>query len=173
MSGQSGAVLKRPVKARFRFSAHQGSALCWIDLDKEAEARREIEHARELVPEVPPWLQGKLEWVEARLATDTERLAHLTAARNTLCPKRPADCALVTVEVIEEAVALARYRLAEQEAERLCALTEKTGNPRVERAILQLIHNRTRLTPKLVTRIRETVDAAQARRLSRLIRSDA
>jgi tetratricopeptide (TPR) repeat protein len=167
------AVLERPVKPQFRFSAHQCGALCWIALDQKIEARREIEHARELTPKVAPWLQGKLEWVEARLASGTERLAHLTAARNALCPKRPADCALVTVEVIEEALELGLEELAEQEAMRLCTLTEKTGSPRVERAILQLIHNRTRLTPKLVTRIRETVDAAQARRLSRLIRSDA
>ncbi len=166
------AVLKRPVKAQFRFSAHQISALCWIELDEEAEARREIECAHELAPRVAPWLRGKLEWVEARLASGTDRLAHLTAARNVLCPKRPADCALVTVEVIEVALGLGLVELAEQEAMRLCTLTEKTGSPRVERAILQLIHNRSRLTPKLVTRIRETVEAAQARKLSRLIRSD-
>jgi hypothetical protein len=76
------------------------------------------------------------------------------------------------VELIEEALAVGRYDLAEQEAERLCALTEKTGSPRVERAIFKLIRRRSRLTPALVSRIRETVEAAQAQRLSRLIVSD-
>ena len=151
-----------------RFSAHQISALCRIDLGQESEARHEVEQARELAPEVAPWLQGKLAWVEARLAEGAERLAHLTAARNALSPKRPADCALVTVELIEEALAQKLDELAEQEAMRLCTLTEKTGSPRVERAILQLIQHRTKLTPALVAKIRETVEAAQARRLSRL-----
>jgi tetratricopeptide (TPR) repeat protein len=166
------AALKRSTIPRQRFSIHQCSALCLIELDRETEARAAIQHARALSSKVETWLRGKLSWVEAGLAGGTERLAHLTAARNALSPRRPADCALVTIELIEEALALARYDLAEQEALRLCTLTEKTGSPRVERAIFKLIHRRTRLTPELVATIRKTVEEAQARRLSRLIRSN-
>jgi tetratricopeptide (TPR) repeat protein len=166
------AALPRTTIPRKLFSIHQCSAACLIELGREADARDAIECARELSSEVDTWLQGKLSWIEAHLEGGTDRLAHLTAARNALSPKRPADCALVTVEIIEEALALRRYDLAEQEAERLCALTEKTGSPRVERAIFKLIHRRSRLTPALVSRIRETVEAAQAQRLSRLIVSD-
>ena len=166
------AALKRSTIPRQRFSIYQCSAACLIELNREADARCAVESAREISSRVETWLQGKLSWVEARLTDGAERLAHLMAARNALSSKRPADCALVTVEVIEEALALKRYDLAEQEAMRLCTLTEKTGSPRVERAMRQLINRRTMLTPALVTKIRETIETAQARRLSRLIVSN-
>ncbi len=68
----------------------------------------------------------------------------------------------ITIELIEEALALGHEELAEREASRLCTLLEKTGSPRVERAILELIHQCTRLTPELVARIRDVVDEAQS-----------
>jgi hypothetical protein len=77
----------------------------------------------------------------------------------------------VTVELIEQALAIDRQDLAKMEASRLCTLLEKTGNPRVEQAILHLTRHQTKLTPPYVAQIRRAVEEAQARRLSRLIGS--
>ena len=55
---------------------------------------------------------------------------------------------------------------------RLCALLEKAGSPRVEQAILRLVRHGSKLTPRLVSEIRRSLDRARDRRLSTLVTAD-
>ncbi len=165
------AALRCSTIPKQRIAAHQISALSLIELDQEAQARQEIEAARKISPGDDMWVRGKLAWTEARLVCGARRLDLLGAARDALS-KRPADRALVMVELIEEALMIGRKDLAERETLDLCSLLEKTGNRRVERAIHYLVSHQPRLTSEMVMKIRQAIEAAQARRLSRLIRSD-
>jgi tetratricopeptide (TPR) repeat protein len=165
------AVLRRSSIPSRIVAAHQCSALCYIALDQKDDARQEIETARRVSPEVEVWMQGKLAWTEARLFVGDERLRLLMSARDALS-KRPADLALVMVEIVEHALGVGRTDIANREASKLCTLLERTGNPRVEKAILYLTRHQARLTQEMASRIRQAVDEAQARRFSRLIRSD-
>jgi tetratricopeptide (TPR) repeat protein len=165
------AALSRSTAPHRCIAAYQVSALCRIELNQVVEARQAIEDARTISQGVDPWVLGKLAWTEARLAHGSQRLELLASARNALS-KRPADRALAMVELIEEAVRIGRNDIAGQEALKLCSLLDKTGNRRVERAIHLLASPETRLTPQLVSKMRVAVEAAQARRLSRLIRTD-
>ena len=112
---------------------------------------------------------AKLDWLESRLTTGDARLESLAAARSGLRPHRPADCALVTVELIEEALNQERHELAEHETTGLCALIDRTSSPRIEAAILNLIRHQARLTPALAAKVRRTVERARDRRLARLV----
>ncbi len=165
------ATLKYTKKPERRLATQQCRAHCLIRLNREDEAREAIRQAREVSQQPDGWVHGKLTWTEARLSYGTARLECLKAARKALSRERPADCALVTVELIEEALAINRLDIVEEEASDLCALLSKTGNPRVEKAILHLVRHQTRLTPPYVAQIRRAVEKAQARRLSRLIGS--
>ncbi len=166
------ASLQRSTMPRRLFSAHQGAALCWLALENEKEAEEEAAKSRALASEVPPWLAAKLDWLESRMAASSARLDRLSEARAQLSSKRPGDCALVTVELIEEAVGLGRSEIAERETTGLCALLDRTSSPRIEAAILQLIRHHSRLTPRLVAKARRTVERARDRRLAQLATSE-
>ena len=166
------ASLKRSAMPRRLFSAHHGTALCWLALKNEEKAQLALARARELASSVPPWSVAKLDWLESRLVRGGPRLDRLTAARSGLYSNRPADCVLVTIELIEEALMLERYEVAERETMGLCALIDRTSSPRIESAVLHLIRNRTRLTPSLVARVRRAVELARDRRLAHLARSE-
>ncbi len=156
-----------------RIAVHQCTAFCWLALDQVAAAHREAELARALAPQVEPWMGGKLSWLEARLASGPARLDHLRSAREALAPGRPADCAMVTIELIEELLAVDRDKEAERECLGLCALIERTGNPRIDRALARLIRHRKRLTSELVARIRQALERSQNRRLSSFLAPDS
>ncbi len=166
------ASLKRLTAPHQVFSAHQVAGLCWLELDFEEEARLAAGRARELASEVSPWSLAKLDWLESRLADGGARLDRLAAARAGLSPDRPDDCALVTIELIEEAVALERSEVAERETTELCALLDRTSSPRIEAAILHLIRHRSRLSPRLVAKVRRSMERARDRRLAHLASSE-
>ncbi len=162
------ASLQRTTSPGDQFAAHQVGALCWLGLENEENARRGAARARELASEVPAWSVAKLDWLESRLTRGTARLERLGAARDRLYPHRPGDCALVTVELIAEAVDLGQHEVAEAETTGLCALLERTSSPRIEAAILHLIRHRSRLSPRLVAKARRAVERARDRRLAQL-----
>ncbi len=166
------AALKRSTMPRRVFAAHQIAALCWMAMGNQVEARQAAAKARELASKVPLWCVAKLDWFESRLTRGSARLAHLTAARIGLSPDRAADCALVTIELIEEALSLAKYDVADRETTGLCALIDRTSSPRIEAAVLHLIRHRTRLTPPLVAKVRRAAERARDRRLARLASSE-
>jgi tetratricopeptide (TPR) repeat protein len=161
--------LSRPLE---RLSAYQLAALCCTALGDKENARLAAESAKALSTDAPEWIQGKLAWLDARLSHGTIRLRHLQAARSALCPTLPADCVLVTVELVEEALSLGKRTLAEEETVRLCALLEHRPSPRVEQAVLRLVRHRTGLTPELVTRIRNTLDRVRSRELATIVSAD-
>ena len=151
-------------------ATHQGAAFCYGALGAEDKAWRSVSSARALARDAPEWMHGKLSWLEARLTFGTTRLDHLKEARQILCPNRPVDCALVTVELVEEAVSLGED--VETDVMGLCALLEKTGSPRIEKAIVRLVRHGSRLTPRLVAEVRRSLDRARDRRLSTLVTAD-
>jgi len=165
-----GATLQYAVGSRQLIAAHQFTALCFIELNQEDEARAAIGRAKKISPQFD-WMEGNLAWTEARLTYGIGRLDLLMKARDSFS-KRPADRALVTVELIEEALKMGHDRIANREAFKLCELLEKTGNPRIEHAIGYLSCNSTMLDSQIVTKIRQALDAAQDRRISRLIHDD-
>ncbi len=166
------ACLSRCTAPHDLFAAHQVSALCQLELSREGEAGQAVAKARELASEVPPWSVAKLDWLESRLVSGDARLDRLAAARAGLSPDRPADCALVTIELIGEALALEQYEIAERETIGLCPLIDRTTSPRIEAAVLHLIRNHTRLTPPLVAKVRRAVERARDRRFAHLASSE-
>ncbi len=129
--------------------------------------------ARAFVDAAPVWMRGKLSWLEARLTYGATRLDHLRIAQRLLCPTRPVDCALLTVEIIEESLSpVGQDADVEQEVMGLCALLDMTGSPRIEKAIVRLVRHRSRLTPRLMAEIRRSLDRARDRRLSTLVSAD-
>ena len=166
------ASLQRTTSPGDQFAGHQVSALCWLALEDEENARQGAARARELALDVPGWSVAKLDWLESWLTRGAARLDLLAAARAGLCPHRPGDCALVTVELIAEAVNLGRHEVAEAETTGLCALLERTSSPRIEAAILDLVRHRSRLWPDLVAKARRAVERARDRRLAQLATSD-
>ena len=165
------AVLRLSTIPKKLIAAHQASAASLLELNRKGEALQEIQSAREHSSGVDAWLMGKLAWTEARLVDGAERLDLLMKARDGLS-KRPADRALLMVELIEEALLSGRKDIAERQTLELCSLLEKTGNRRVERAIHYLVSHQRRLNSGMATKIRQAVEVAQAQRLSRLIRGD-
>ena len=151
-------------------ATHQGAAFCYGALGAEDEAWRSVSSARALAHDAPEWMHGKLSWLEARLTSSTTRLDHLKKARQILCPERPVDCALVTVELIEEAMNLGED--VETDVMGLCALLEKTGSPRIEKAIVRLVRRGSRLTLRLIEKVRQSLDRVRDRRLSTLVTAD-
>ncbi len=163
------AALDRSTVAPRLIAAHQGRAFCWLELDQVESARREVSAARQLTSQLPGWMEGNLFWLDARLAQGNERLRYFQMAQAQLCD-RPADCAQVTVELIETALALGNDQVAFAEATGLCALVERNArNPRVQKAVTHLIRHRTQLTPKLVANIRGAIDRSRAERLAHLL----
>ena len=156
-----------------QLATHQVAALCYAESGAETEALNRASRARTFVESAPVWMQGKLSWLEARLTYGATRLRHLRTAQRMLCPARPADCALLTVEMIEESLKLpGQDSRVEQEVLGLCALLEKTGNPRIEKAIMRLVRHHSKLAPRLMGEIRRSLDRAQNRRLSTLVSAD-
>ncbi len=153
-----------------KLATHQIAALCYAGMGAEEQAWQRASKARRLAHHAPEWMRGKLSWLDARLTTGVTRLGHLQRARKILCPKRPLDCALVTVELIEESFSqgedVERYVMG------LCALLEKTGSQRIEQAIVRLARRGSRLTPRLVSEICKSLDRARDRRLSTLVTAD-
>ncbi len=163
------ATLDRSTVVPRLIAAHQGRAFCWLELDQVEQARREVTAARQLSSQLPGWMEGNLLWLDARLAQGKERLRYFQMAQAHL-RERPADCAQVTVELIETALACGNDRVAFAEATGLCALVEQNAkNPRVQKAVTHLIRHRTRLTPELVARIRGAIDRSRAERLAHLL----
>ncbi len=121
---------------------------------------------------MPPFLVAKLDWLESRLTRGKARLDCLATARARLYSHRAGDCALVTVELIAEAVDLGEDEVAEAETTGLCALLEQTSSPQIEAAILHLIRHRSRLSPRLVAKARRAVERARDRRLAQLATSE-
>ncbi len=155
-----------------RLAAHQLLGVCHAAMGAENEARDELAEARALATDAPRWMLGKLTWLEARLERSSRRLDLLQVAKEDLRPARPTDCALLSIELIEEALAMEHQELAEQEVFGLCALLERNLSPRIEKAIARLIRNRDMLTPPLVAQIRRSVEKGHSRRLATLVSSD-
>ena len=166
------ASVNRVTKPVHLFAAYHGTGLCWLALDRSDEARRAAAQARELTSEVPRWAVAKLDWLDSRLATGARRLEGLVSARSRLYPDRPADCALVTVELIAEALAQRELDLADREITGLCALIDRTSSPQIEAAIMHLVRQRSRLDSDLVTRIRRAMERARDRRLAQMASSE-
>ncbi|MEE8524608.1 MAG: hypothetical protein V3T72_11810 [Thermoanaerobaculia bacterium] len=169
--GDLRASLMRPAEPLDRFSAHQGRALCWLALDDQGKAGGEVFMARQLAEKVPRWLIAKLDWIESRLARGTIRIDFLKASASGLCPDRPADCALISIELITEALAQNRPDLARETTMKLCALLERNPGPRIENAVLQLFRNNTQLTADLVAEVREALSRTLGNALARLASS--
>jgi tetratricopeptide (TPR) repeat protein len=166
------AALDRLVDPVQRLATHQFTALCHVAAGAEDAARHHLAEARVLAENVPAWIGAKLEWLEARLSYGEARLDHLRRAKATLCPTRPADCAQVTVELVEEALALGLNELATQQVRSLFGLLDHQPSPRVEKAVNHLIRHRTRLTPPLVARIRRALDRAHRTKPGLLIQTE-
>ena len=60
----------------------------------------------------------------------------------------------------------------EREVMGLCLLLEKTGSPRIEQAVLRLVRQWSKLTPRLIAEVRKSLDRARDRRLSTLVTAD-
>ncbi len=156
-----------------QLATHQVAALCYAEAGAEEDALHRASQARAFADTAPIWMQGKLSWLEARLTYGASRLGHLRTAQRMLCPTRPVDCALLTVEIIEESLRpVGQDANVEQEVMGLCALLDKTGNPRIEKAIVRLVRHRSRLTPRLMDEIRRSLNRARDRRLSTLVSAD-
>lgn len=163
------ATLNRTAIPKRLIAAHQTRALCWLALGDSEKARREAAIARQAASEVDQWVRGKLSWLEARCSRGTSRLQLLRTAQAELCPGRPADCFLLTLELLEELVSCGRISEAEQEVPRLCNVVEQAAESRhVLRAVSRLVRHRSRLTPDLVAAVRQVVAKARDHKLSKL-----
>ncbi len=153
--------------------AHQIQALCWLELDQPEKARAAAAEARRLAPRVPTWMQGKLAWLDARLSYGYERFDYLKSAQTELASSRPADCIMVTIELIEDYLSYGRSDEAAGEVPLVCTLVERaTESRQVQRAVSRLIRHRTRLTPELVADLRKALDRARDRSLSSVANTD-
>lgn len=167
------AALERTTLPRRIITAHQAQAFSWIELGEEEAAQAAAAAARAWAPRVEVWIQAKLSWLEARLSYGETRIGHLQDAQGQLAPSRPSDGILVTIELIEEYLALSRLADAAGEVPRLCTLIEQASEAvQVQRAVSKLIHHRTRLTPKHVALLREALDRARDRKLANLAGTD-
>ncbi len=168
------AALNRSAMVRRRFAAHLNSAFCRLRLNQEVEARREAERARELAAQVAIWMQGKLSWFEARLSSGAVRIDHLKEAQAKLSSQRPADCLLVTVDLLKELLTFGHVAEADEQVLRLCDLVEQAGEARqVQRAVSYLVGQRNRLSPRITSRLQQALDRVHDRRLSRLVSTDS
>ncbi len=162
------AQLTDPVR---RLASHQLAGFCYAEMGAVDKALREVAEARALSADAPRWMLGKLTWLDARLECVPTRLDLLQRAKEDLRPSRPADCALLTIELIEEALEAGHQALAEQEVTGLCALLERNLSPQIEKAIARLVRSRATLTRPLVARIRRSTEKGQSRRLATLVSS--
>ncbi len=164
------ATLNRTVMPRRLIAAHQTRALCYLALGNANQAGEEAAIARQIASNVDQWVLGKLSWLEARCSQDpSQRLEFLRTAQAELCPGRPADCFLLTLEVLEELVAGGRISEAEKEVPRLCLVVEQAAESRhVLRAVSRLVRHRSKLTPELIAAVRQAVSKARDRKLSKL-----
>ncbi len=167
------AVLERSrVPARI-VGSYQFQALCWIELDDPDKARDMAAQAQQHTTTVAPWIQGKLSWLEARLAFGPTRCHHLKAAQTDLTSGRPGDALMATLELIDEYLALDQLEKADQEIPAVCDLVERAGECRqVQERVSRLIRHHSRLTPKLIADLRRALDRARDRRLSNVVQPD-
>ncbi len=167
------ATVKRSQTATRTVGAYQIQALCWLSLDEPEEARNRAAQARRLVSQTPPWMRGKLAWLDARLSHGAIRVGHLRAAQTDLSSSRPSDCIMVTIELIEEYLSSGCLDKAAGEIPILCTLAERAAECRqVQQAVSSLVQHRARLTPKLVTDLRSALDRARNRRHSNVANTD-
>ncbi len=166
------ALERSHVQARI-VGSYQFQALCWIELDEPDNARDMAALAQKHAVEVAPWMQGKLSWLQARLAFGNTRCHHLKAAQTDLATSRPGDALMATLELIEEYLDLDQLDNAGQEIPAVCTLVERAGECRqVQERVSRLIQHRSRLTPNLIADLRRALDRARDRRLSNVIQSD-
>ncbi len=170
---ESAAALGHLTTPHLRLASHQLAAFCSAELGDNESARRELFFARALASDAPDWMLGKLTWIESRLEDGVRRLDGLRAAKEALALSRPADCALVTIELIEQALSMKNQGLAKHETTSLCALVESNSSPRIEKAIVHLIRHQSSLTEDLVKAIRRSLDRGQSQRLAALIAADS
>ncbi len=148
--------------------AHQTAGLCYAALKESARAREHITTAWTLAPSAPAWMHGKLYWLEARLLAGSERRERLRAAQTHL--DRPADRLLVTIEIVEDMLAVGETESAAAEIPHLCTLVEAAGECRqVQRAVSRLVGERSTLSPALITDLHHALERAQDRQLARII----
>lgn len=164
------AALARSKVPSLLFSAHLNSATCCLHLEQEERARYYADEARKLAEQVDPSIRAKLLWFEARISGGSTRFEYLKAAQADLAASRPADCLLVTLDLIEEYLSYDCLDEAAEEIPRLCDLVEYAAESRqVQQAVSRLVRHHSRLTPKLTDSLRRALDQARDRRLSNLI----
>lgn len=164
------AALDRSEKPKLRFSAHLNSAFCSLALDQEEQSHRFAEKAQQLASQVDAPMRAKLLWFQARISYNTSRFDQLKATQEDLAVSRPADCLLVTLELIEEYLSHGRLDKAAEEIPLLCDLVEHAAECRqVQQAVSRLIRHRSRLTPQLTENVRRALDRARDRRLTNLV----
>lgn len=164
------AALARSKVPSLLFSAHLNSATCCIHLEQEDHARRYVEEAQQFADQVDPSMRAKLSWFNARISHGSARFEHLRKAQTDLATSRPADCLLVTLDLIEEYLSHGCLDDAAEEIPYLCTLVEQAAECRqVQQAVSRLIRHLRRLTPELTESVRKALDRARDRRLSNLI----
>lgn len=164
------AALDRSKKPKLRFSAHLNSAFCSLALDQEEQSHYYADEAQQFASQVDASMRAKLSWFQARISHDTSRFDHLKATQEDLAVSRPADCLLVTLELIEEYLSNGCLDEAAQEIPRLCDLVEHAAECRqVQQAVSRLIRHHRRLTPQLTENVRRALDRARDRRLTNLV----
>ena len=164
------AALARSEVPSLLFSAHLNSATCCWHLKQEDRAHRYAEQARQFAEQVDVSMRAKLSWFRARISSGSSRFDHLKAAQEDLAASRPADCLLVTLELIEGYLFYDDLAEAAREIPRLCSLVEQAAECRqVQQAVSRLIRHHSRLTPELTDDVRKALDRARDRRLSNLI----
>ncbi len=167
------ATIERSKTPARIIGAHQIQALCWLRLDRPGKARVAAAEARRHASRVPAWIRGKLAWLDARLSDGSDRFDNLKSAQTELASSRPADCIMVTIELIEECLSYGRLAEAAGEVPLLCTLVERATECRqVQRAVSRLIRHQARLTPELVTDLRKALDRARDRSLSSVANTD-
>ncbi len=151
-------------------AAHQTAAFALIALGRGQDADGHLQEARQCAREAPTWVQGKVTWLEARMAAEHEQRIELLRQVKAMLESIPADCLLVTVELVEELLAVEQTAAAAAEIPHLCTLVEEAaeGN-RVQQAVSRLVRRRSTLTKTDVGKLRRTLERAQDRRLSYLI----
>ncbi len=151
-----------------QLGAHQTAGLCYAALNESARAREHITTAWTLAPSAPTWMHGKLYWLEARFLIGAKRRERLRCAQTHL--DRPADRLLVTVELVEDLLAVGETEAAVAEIPRLCTLVEAAAECRqVQRAVSRLVGERSTLSPALIANLQQVLERAQDRQLARII----
>ena len=120
--------------------ASQQRLLLYYNSTRKDQSRDHASQARQLAALVDAPMRAKLSWFQARLSSGSARFDHLKAAQEDLAVSRPADCLLVTLELIEMYLYCDDLDGAAQEIPRLCDLVEVASEDRhVQDAISRLV----------------------------------